>query len=182
MTIKSLFQLCVEKHCLRVFRDKDFPEALRRKIAVLTIERILIENALKRRNTYLPVPFGLGHLAKVKHGVFIIPKSAKYPGKVCFYWFGCKHGLDIQNIRSRNVPLLVWYKMDQKHGLSVSPSALAGKFKVEKYHRGNRKTLAEDKAIDIPSVIKNGCSSRFTQLAGAETHKISLELGYYWSV
>jgi hypothetical protein len=71
--------------------------------------------------------------------------------------------------------------MDHKHGLTVSPSTLAGKFKVEKYHQGNR-TRAEDKAVDIPSVIKNGCSSRFTQLVGAETHKVSLELGYFWSV
>lgn len=192
MTIKTLFQLCAENRdiCLQVFRDRNLevPVALRRKIAVLTIERILIENALKRRNTYLEVPYSFHdeyrHLGVVKHGVFIASKTASYPGRVCFYWFGKKHGLSIRNIRSRNVPFLRWYKMAQRHGLQVHPithpTTMAGQFKVEKYHQGV-KIASEVKSIDIPSVIKNGCSTRFTQLIGAKVHQVSLELGY-WSV
>lgn len=83
----TLVQLLLDNSKLRrkIFRDQSLPENIRQKAAVISIENILIDSALKRKNR----PLGNG----TEHGLVVRDK----PGfeDIAFFWFGNLHGLCI---------------------------------------------------------------------------------------
>lgn len=163
----------VQKKILRGGRN--FPEAIRRKVAVLFIENWFIKNALKRYNRPIITFLENGRRGQLLHGL------VDADNRLTFYWFGKKHGPRLtKTFFYKFMPSITWFSLGDRHGTSVVP-VCENAFYIWVHEHD---TMIDQKSsfkcsIDIHSIAKNGGESQLTRQAGEVVYQKSLKEGYW---